>query len=161
MNQKETIAYLAGIIDGEGFLEIRKSTTSVGNICYSARMIFFMMDKSPSELFVEVFGGRILITKMKGTDYYGIAIGGNKLEKILIELLPYLRVKKEEARCLLELVRNRKKFPPHPVFKKGKFRGTQRVSKKIQKERKKLFKLCKLAQNKNKNKNLEKFSKRD
>lgn len=40
MNQKETMAYLAGIIDGEGFLEIRKTTTSVGNVCYSARMSF-------------------------------------------------------------------------------------------------------------------------
>jgi len=146
MRQKEIIAYLAGIIDGEGFLEIRKVTTSVGNICYSGRMSFFMQDKAPAELFAKVFGGKLLTTKMNKKDYYGIAIGGNKLERILIKLLPYLQVKKQEAEYALELIKNRKEFPARPIFKNGKFRGTQEVPRKIQKKREKLFMLCRLCQ---------------
>jgi len=48
MNQKETMAYLAGIIDGEGYIEIRKVISSIGNPCYYARMSFFMQDRRPA-----------------------------------------------------------------------------------------------------------------
>lgn len=90
MNQKEIMAYLAGIIDGEGYLGIRKITSSIGNPCYYDRMCFYMQDKRPAELFAKFFGNKIIVTRMKGKKYYGIAVGSDRLEKILKELLPCL-----------------------------------------------------------------------
>ena len=163
MSEKETIAYLAGIIDGEGFIEIRKVITSKGNFCYSARMSFFMTNKTPADLFSQIFGSKVLCTKMKRKEYYGIAVGGKNLKPILVKLLPYLRVRKQVALYALELIKNRKEFPVHPIFENGKFRGTQEIPKKIQQKREHLFVLCSSYQ-KQRGQGIEdpeKFSKRE
>lgn len=117
-----------------------------------------MENKTPAELFARIFRSKVLTTKINRKEYYGIAVGGDKLERILIKLLPYLRIRKQVAIYILKLIKNRKEFPARPLFKNGKFRGTQKVPKKVQKKREKLFMLCKLCQNKKQYEDPEKFS---
>ena len=105
--KKETIIsleYLAGLIDGEGCLDFISSKK------YKYPQIRVALKESDSKvlfLIKDIYGGRINHRgKQKSwKDYWSEqdlwTIGGEKANKLLKRLLPYLVVKKQKAEILL------------------------------------------------------------
>lgn len=100
MNEKEKIAYLAGIIDGEGTIAIAKQKIreSRKNHLYSLRMSVGNSDKRLIDWLKENFGGSIHIMKEgHGRKFYQWTLGSKDTYKLLKEMKDYLVIKKEQA----------------------------------------------------------------
>jgi hypothetical protein len=105
------LAYLAGIIDGEGSLTVgfRESRNNrLGYECspsYSARMSVEMTDRATIAHLQAVFGGRF--TERHRGDNRRVIYAWNATDaqarKALEIIAPYLRVKREQSRLLLAL----------------------------------------------------------
>lgn len=97
-------AYLAGVIDGEGCItairDIRKKRIEVTfQICVR------MSARNVIELFSELYGGNVTVTKYKNNKWstqYQWRASGERGEKLLWDILPYLRVKYEQAELYLK-----------------------------------------------------------
>ena len=93
------LAYLAGILDGEGTIYLRRRGRNV-----DFRVAVSMTDREPLDLFQKTFGG--------GVVHYDVPKGGNKgvfrwaisssgAERALSALAPYLFIKKRKAQIAL------------------------------------------------------------
>lgn len=107
MSNKAKFGYLAGIIDGEGCITIgagRKETCTN----YNSIIMVTNTNKKIIDWLQQQFGG----------NYYKIPASGNckeayrwrflkqkEIEKLLLAILPYLIIKREQAIVLLEFVR--------------------------------------------------------
>jgi len=117
-NQRQAVlwAYLAGLIDGEGSFVIQK--TSVEKIAKSSRsktpkyLAYFcigMVDKSPLDLIQEtISAGKVYEERVPDRrSIWRIRFAGRlKLIPFVEQLLPYLIVKKRQAKLILDFCRN-------------------------------------------------------
>lgn len=118
MRGKELFAYLAGIIDGEGYVGIKRSTwgmrnrTDVKNPIYSERVGIKMSTKEPLDLFKANFGGSLCRDKkiyqsktgFKTNKVMYVYLATDRIAvKILEATLPYLIIKKRQAKLTLKL----------------------------------------------------------
>lgn len=99
---KLTAAYVAGILDGEGYLGIQKQTGKMcsGGIKYEACIKVGMTDQNLINWLQSSFGGNIhhRIGTGKNKDSFSWTIRGNtKIKPFLDIVYPYLRVKKQQA----------------------------------------------------------------
>lgn len=100
------VAYLAGIIDGEGCYTIRKKTYSNGRTLYTPRITIGMNTAQPLDLAYGLFGGAIRARRTTGGNVPYIfvwEISCSKAKKASKTVLPFLRVKREQARLLIDL----------------------------------------------------------
>jgi hypothetical protein len=106
-------SYLAGLFDGEGTFSIwrHKGKSSNGNP-YDSTAIRIEISNTKIELMkwlVEHFGGQYYVTVRKNdnhNDEYGWRPKGRKnSEMLLLGILPYLVIKKEQAKTALEYIR--------------------------------------------------------
>ena len=102
------IAYLAGLIDGEGYIGIKKSKAyrcqGRRTPGYSARIQVRMVDEAAIRFLAETFGAWYYLEKRrpkKNRPLYCCQLGDKKAEAALRALLPYLRVKREQAETVL------------------------------------------------------------
>lgn len=104
----ETIyAYLAGLIDGEGCISIRRCKQ--GKFIYYKPMIEVgMTDKGPIELLEKNFGNsawyEIIPTGKRKLICHKWRVTGTRCLPILNAILPYLIVKKKQAEIVIKLV---------------------------------------------------------
>lgn len=116
-NQRQTIlAYLAGIIDGEGCIRISKQTATkgLGKAPYSANVNCGMTNPIAVELLHQTFGGSIRdcqptcknASPCKPLRYWYLS-GTNGVAAALRQLYPYLRVKKKQAAYVLDFCMNK------------------------------------------------------
>jgi len=118
MRKKELIAYLAGIIDGEAYVGIKKSTYGMRkrkdtkSPTYSERVQIRMGNKEILGLFKRTFGGylrvepRIYQSKsgFKSQKIMTLYLATDKMASEIIKAVyPYLIEKKIQARCILKL----------------------------------------------------------
>ena len=105
MTKKEKFIYLAGILDGEGCLnlqhrkgEYRKSTIACCIISNTSKELIDWLHKN--------FGGYKYLTKREGNRklQYKLSFRYREIKKIIPKLIPYLRVKKKEAKQSLKIV---------------------------------------------------------
>ena len=106
--------YISGILDGEGSLVISKSRNKKTKIMqYKPSIAISMNDKQGIEFIQNIFGGNIRIGKRKihveTGDAYSPAIiieyaAEEKIQEILTSVLPYIKVKKEQAMTLLDFI---------------------------------------------------------
>lgn len=109
-NQRQTeLAYCAGIIDSEGCIIIakqrnhksRKTPMHVGILAVG------MVTREPLDLLQRIFGGSIRIDKVRAPGYRPMirwACTGREITtKALMQLCSFLRVKKAQARRVLDL----------------------------------------------------------
>ncbi len=102
---KLTAAYLAGLIDGEGSIEIRKikNEHSNGGVYYRPRIRVAVVDKYIIQWLKDSFGGYIYVQRNSEKhnnwkDAYCWVVANQKLVGgILEKIYPYLRIKKESA----------------------------------------------------------------
>lgn len=110
-------AYAAGLLDGEGYIaavahrsKSRGRTVSTKGKPYihcDSRITITMTSKEPVEWFFHKFGGTLYFREMRKrwkNQWIWLAMD-NRKKKILLEgVLPYLKVKKQQAILVLEYV---------------------------------------------------------
>ena len=110
MTSETDLAYLAGIVDGEGYVGIKKDRgykcqgrTTPG---YHARIQIRMVDEPAIAFLSETLGGWYYKEKPHnrgGRLLYCYQASDQKAEDALRQLLPYLRVKRQNAETVLAL----------------------------------------------------------
>lgn len=100
-------AYLAGFFDGEGTVFIQESRGR-----HYLRISVTQVNPEPLKLFQVIFGGTVLADKDRPNrrKIYRWRLGGDRAALALLQLLPYLIVKLDEARLGIifqEEVKNR------------------------------------------------------
>ena len=115
---KITASYVAAYIDGEGYLGIMKSErhpTAV-NPSYMPVLKVTSVDESIILWFKNSFGGhsekRVFPNKNQ-KDAFTWQISGHKLEKILLKVRPYLKLKKPQANIVIQRIRMYKPGLPY------------------------------------------------
>lgn len=107
-----TLAYLAGIIDADGTIGIKRSSYSarvVGDSTqptYSERVCVRQVEPHAVDLLHSLFGGRRGTTKpsaKRGRPLHEWQVTDMKAAACLRAVLPYLRIKAEQARNCLAL----------------------------------------------------------
>jgi hypothetical protein len=108
-----TIAYLAGLFDGEGSVGLY-NVRSKGDrraAYYQLRVTVAMRRSRPVELLHETFGGCCFLREARGAvrgNFYWWQATGRQAESFLQRVLPYLLVKQAEAHTALEFCRFRR-----------------------------------------------------
>ena len=104
------LAYIAGIVDGEGYVGIKKSKAykcqERATPGYHARIQVRMVDESAIQFLSSVLGGWYYPEKphsTKGKPLFCYQASDEKAAQILRHLLPFLRVKKAQALNVLAL----------------------------------------------------------
>jgi hypothetical protein len=110
MNDKTKYAYLAGIIDGEGCLLISRSNRG-SYMNYYGRIHVKNTDYRLIKWLLDHFGGNVhqsvpedLVKHAVAYSWYFSGDAHDK-EVLLLALMPYLIVKKEQAKTLVEFFR--------------------------------------------------------
>ncbi len=112
MTKREMLAYLAGSIDSDGYIGVKKSTYAmrVTGDCkqpvYSERIGLKHIGSAVPDLLKATFGGGVGITRataMRGRPLYSWQATDRKAAEACRALLPFLRVKHEQARNALAL----------------------------------------------------------
>ena len=113
------IAYIAGIIDGEAYIGIKKTAAKKGNRItpsYNARIQIRMVNEEAIEFISNAFGGKYHkepTHSAQGRPLFCFHASDLKAEKILKKVRPYLRVKKYSADNVLELRKLQKERSKH------------------------------------------------
>lgn len=102
------LAYMAGMLDGEGCIsitKIRPKNTNRHNLSYGLQIRISMVDKSIPLLFLFVFGGSLREVNYSHKGYrnqWRWAVSGELAVRSLEMLMPYLRSKKNEAELAIK-----------------------------------------------------------
>jgi len=139
---KETdLSYIAGFIDADGAIMLQKShRIALGwNPSYTPIVQAYSSKKEPIEYIQSIFGGNIRRGKRNGKQYeYNWQIAGSKIKWILKSLLPYLKIKKKQAKILINLISWKEKHikthittPHNKSYKKNEFIYLNSVFMKI------------------------------
>ena len=107
----EEVAYIAGLIDGEGYIGIKKSKAYAcqGRVTpgYSARICVKMVDEAAIRFLAETLGGWYYKEKRAAVAgrriLYSYQATEARAESILRAVLPFLRVKRRNAETVLAL----------------------------------------------------------
>jgi len=120
MTRKETLIYIAGIIDGEGYIGIKKhlSTLRSGgkgrgiNPCYYERISVAGTNKDMIELLVKTFKvGKIYLhkpSKLSKRGYWSWDVTNRLAVSVIKQVFPYLLIKKPEAEVVMMLRESKK-----------------------------------------------------
>jgi hypothetical protein len=126
MNEIE-LAYIAGIVDGESYIGIKRITTLKNgrvNPTYQERIQIRMVDESAIKFIAENLGGNYYAEKShshKGRPLFCYQASDKKAVKILTILLPYLRIKSPVAKKVMAFREMRNN--PEKVAVKTKMRN--------------------------------------
>ena len=108
MIKKTDLAYLAGLVDGEGYIGIKKSSQKdMVSPAFSARIQIRMVNEPAISFLAKILGGNYYKESAhvaKGRPLYCYQASNKKAENVLKSLLPYLRVKKEVATVVLSFL---------------------------------------------------------
>ena len=101
------MAYLAGIIDGEGYIGIAKTTRrDMVSPSYKEKVSIRMVSSDAVTLLAETFEGTVWREKPhanNGRPMWAWEATRQRARRVLIALLPWLRVKRANAETVLEL----------------------------------------------------------
>lgn len=99
------LAYLAGVIDSDGYITIHRSIRN-GARYHAAQIGIAGTSPEPHELAASLFGGNVGCYQPKNPSYrpqYQWSRTGRAAAAIIAQLRPYLRVKADNAALALEL----------------------------------------------------------
>ena len=127
MSKQTDLAYLAGLVDGEGCIRVKKckpqKSNGAKNPCYQAMIQVRMVDEQALEFLATVLGGWYYKEKphsCEGKPLYCFQASCRAAEHILNQLLPYLRVKRACAQNVLALRTLQKESRKHRTKIVGK-----------------------------------------
>jgi excisionase family DNA binding protein len=99
----EELSYLAGIVDGDGSIMIKKIKRKVSPD-YRAHFKVTMVCEPLVRFVHETLGGRFVPCKNTNSNHratFSVEMEGPRAEAALVKLLPYLKLKKEQAQVVL------------------------------------------------------------
>lgn len=102
-----TLAYLAGVIDSDGFITASSSVRSGRTYC-APRVGIAGTRREPHDLAASLFGGSVLSYEPKAerahhrTQFQWVR-EGDTAAHVIVAVLPYLRVKRVQAELAVEL----------------------------------------------------------
>lgn len=104
---KTTHAYLAGMFDGEGYISLHAYKRPAGSIHYAKLIGVVNTDLSVLRFFEHIYGGTIRGPKLQNKKpcYEWNLRDKAQSEKFLLAILPYIQVKRDKAKILLEFLR--------------------------------------------------------
>lgn len=99
-------AYTAGLLDGEGYIGISRALISP-QPTYAPSGKFFNTHLGVVQYLERQLGGRVNITKgtFKTKQVYILSWSGERLHWVLTRALPYLIIKEQQARLVLEFIK--------------------------------------------------------
>ena len=114
--QQTVLAYLAGIIDGEGCIRLAKNCSGNKRISsHTANVNCGMTNPIAVEMLHQIFGGSIRDVQPTCKNAspckplrYWYASGTDSVARVLLALYPYLRVKKKQAAIVLDFCFNKR-----------------------------------------------------
>jgi hypothetical protein len=130
------LAYIAGLIDGEGYIGIKKSTYQIRvvkdmvNPSYHERIQIRMVDEEAIKFIADNFGGFYYKEKPHSRSpkpLYCYQASDLKATNILKQILPFLKVKRKNAEIVLKLRESKE----DPRARSGGNRGGRRRGKGI------------------------------
>jgi hypothetical protein len=110
--KKELIAYLAGIMDADGYFTIKRQTYGVRviknakNPTYSERVGIKQVSPIAIDIIKNNFGGYRSIQKPNtpnGQMLYSIELRNKKAHEFVKTIAPYIQIKKRQVEILMEL----------------------------------------------------------
>lgn len=103
---EEDWAYLAGIIDGEGYLSIAAHIAPSKTYVLRPTLEIGNTDKQMIDFCHKILGGKVgtPVIKNRQTLYHRFRLYGKELEYPLQKLLPYLISKKQVAELVLQFI---------------------------------------------------------
>lgn len=119
MKPVEDLAWMAGFVDGEGCLtisrQIRKDRPSPS---YRASITITNTKKSALDIFETYYGGNVYDVmenrtdkrKVKWANAYCWYCTVGRAKEFLEDILPYLRIKNDQARIILEFINTKNGF---------------------------------------------------
>lgn len=98
----ETLAYLAGLLDGEGCIGAYNSRSSKGSKRPFAQITIRVAMRTPlgPQLLHSVFGGSLRVTRGR---YFDWCVRGRQAIDCLVAVFPYLREKRTQAETAMAL----------------------------------------------------------
>lgn len=123
-NKKEIMAYLAGVMDGDGSFSVGKLSNKSLNPLYFPLIQCRSWRPEYLDLLKDTFGGNFTTSKARhickdgspGNISKQWRLRGNKNCKYALEsLIPYLRIKRDRAMHLLEFIENNPFIPGKPL----------------------------------------------
>lgn len=101
------LAYLAGVIDADGYVTATRSTHK-GRLYFGAQIGITGSDRAPHDLAATLFGGNVNCHRPNRLRAHHLPQfhwqrGGTGAPPIITAVLPYLRIKAERAHLVLEL----------------------------------------------------------
>ncbi len=105
--ESNKLAYMAGLFDGEGCIHIARIHTQKRSLTFQLNCKVSMNNSSVLETYREYFGGSVRNEKQdekhnKSGSLHSWAIFGSKAVVFLTALMPYLRIKKGQAKLAIE-----------------------------------------------------------
>lgn len=99
MRPKTDYAYIAGLIDGEGCIQIEKMKTNRVSPQYQLKIQVNMTSLDCIKKLQGVFGGKFYSRKREGTNYqsFNWVIFSKNCQHLLKKCLPYFQEKKQQA----------------------------------------------------------------
>jgi len=132
------LAYLAGIVDGEGSICIYgdHKKAGVGYHRYRLSLAIAMQNKPVLELFVQAFGGKVYIKhtnlKVHHSPYWRVLYLDYRAAQVLPYLRPYLRIKAEQADLAIAFQASRiRKRGLHHVLPTSYWEDAQTMKEKM------------------------------
>lgn len=113
---KTKFAYLAGLIDGEGSFCISRIDTPFGH-SFGRQIVVANTDQKVMKWLVQNFGGRVKVSALRNPDRHKrrlqwLPSDTKNLERIILGILPYLVIKREQAKLFLEFIREDRSMSP-------------------------------------------------
>jgi hypothetical protein len=101
--REHEVAYCAGLVDGEGTIGINRMRKASSGKYYSRLHVkVTMLDPEGVDALYETFGGSL---KQYSNGYFTWYLFGTKAADVIEELLPYLRVKRQQATLAIRFQR--------------------------------------------------------
>jgi hypothetical protein len=115
MNRILKAAYIAGVIDSDGWFTIHRNVKQGVKPIYSPRMGINQAEMPAVELARSMFGGSLKVVDHQSRHGHGKplhcwVIGSDGLIEAVEELLPHLRLKWAHALCVLMLQKNIREY---------------------------------------------------
>ena len=143
MNKRELHAYLAGIVDGEGYVGIKK--TNNRNDCvnpqYHERIQIRMVEEGVIKFFSDLFGGNYYKEKPhcnKGRMLFCYQASDLIAYRICKTLLPFLIIKNKNAKLIMKLRESKKN-----ITKKERGTTNRKMAQSVIDYREGLYLQCK------------------
>jgi hypothetical protein len=108
----ETLAYIAGVIDSDGYFTIKRNSWRARNHVdgvtaptYQEKVGIKQVANDATDLIHSLFGGYYRIeppSAKNGKPLYSLQLTNKQAIQLVTEIIPYLRIKKRQAEILLK-----------------------------------------------------------